>query len=124
MDVAMVRHKLQEEFYTDEGCFIQELWNNGEDEGVSVARARVAPGVTTAWHRLRGAWERYIIMAGTGAAEVDGQAPAPVAPGDVVVIPPGVPQRITNTGTEDLIFLCVCTPRFTPERYEPAVALA
>jgi len=50
--------------------------------------------------------------------EVGNLAPTPVAPGAVVVIPPGVRQRITSTGPEDLIFLAVCTPRFTPERYE------
>ena len=41
-----------------------------------------------------------------------------VNPGDVVLIPPDCRQRITNTGQEDLIFLCLCTPRFIPEAYE------
>jgi len=118
MDAATVRRGLPEEYYLAEGCFIRELWNSPEDEGVSVAQARVTPGVTTAWHRLRESGERYLILSGTGFAEVGGLAPAPVAAGDVVVIPPGVPQRITNTGTDDLIFLCVCTPRFIPENYE------
>ena len=39
-------------------------------------------------------------------------------PGDVVLIPSGVRQRVTNIGDEDLVFLCVCTPRFFPECYE------
>ena len=30
----------------------------------------------------------------------------------------GVRQRITNTGGADLIFLAVCTPRFTLADYE------
>jgi mannose-6-phosphate isomerase-like protein (cupin superfamily) len=41
-----------------------------------------------------------------------------VSPGDVVLIPPGCPQRITNSGDEDLVFLAVCTPRFLPDNYE------
>ena len=41
-----------------------------------------------------------------------------VNPGDVVLIPPDCLQRITNPGEQDLVFLCVCTPRFTPEAYE------
>ena len=36
----------------------------------------------------------------------------------MVLIPPGTRQRITNTGDADLIFLAVCTPRFTRVAYE------
>jgi len=36
----------------------------------------------------------------------------------VVVIPPGIRQRIANTGAVDLIFLAVCTPRFMLASYE------
>jgi mannose-6-phosphate isomerase-like protein (cupin superfamily) len=35
----------------------------------------------------------------------------------VVVIPAGTSQMITNTGKIDLVFYCVCTPRFTADRY-------
>ena len=31
---------------------------------------------------------------------------------------PGAAQRITNTGTGDLVFLCICTPAFEPDCYE------
>ena len=49
----------------------------------------------------------------------DGDLPTTtVAPNDVVIIPAGVPQSIANMGKEDLVFLCVCSPRFTPECYE------
>ena len=59
-----------------------------------MARARVTPGVTTTWHRVRETWERYLILSGTGVVEVGDLSPTPVAPGDVVLIPPGVRQRI------------------------------
>jgi hypothetical protein len=36
----------------------------------------------------------------------------------VVVIPPSCPQRITNIGEHDLVFLAICSPRFRPEAYE------
>jgi mannose-6-phosphate isomerase-like protein (cupin superfamily) len=36
----------------------------------------------------------------------------------VVLIPAACPQRITNTGAGDLVFLAICTPRFTYEAYE------
>ena len=57
-----------------------------------------------------------MILRGEGLVEVGGM-PAPVGPGDRVLIPPGVPQRITNTGEVDLEFHCLCTPRFRPEAY-------
>jgi oxalate decarboxylase/phosphoglucose isomerase-like protein (cupin superfamily) len=28
------------------------------------------------------------------------------------------PQRITNTGAEDLVFLAICSPRFSQDVYE------
>ncbi len=105
------------EYWFEEGCHISELWNDPADELVSVARARVAPGDRTRLHLLEGITERYVVIEGTGRVEVGDRPPGLVRPGDVVVIPPGVPQRIANTGTGDLVFLAVCTPRFTPDAY-------
>ena len=34
-----------------------------------------------------------------------------------VRIPAGVRQRIRNTGPTDLVFLCICTPRFEQSAY-------
>lgn len=101
-----------------EGCFILELSNSPDDPDVSIARARVAPGATTRWHRLTGTAERYVILAGDGRVEVGDLPPQSVTPGDVVLIPPACRQRITNIGGEDLVFLAVCTPRFQPACYE------
>ena len=108
------------EYYTDERCDILELSNAPDDPAASVARARVAPGVTTRWHRLKGTTERYVILEGQGRVEVGDEPPAEVGPGDVVIIAPMCRQRITNTGKTDLLFLAVCTPRFVPECYEDA----
>ena len=68
--------------------------------------------------RLRGVVERYLIVEGQGAVVLGDTEEQAVGPGDVVVIPAGVPQRIRNPGPRDLVFYCVCTPRFTPECYE------
>ncbi|MBW9257331.1 MAG: cupin domain-containing protein [Candidatus Thiodiazotropha sp. (ex. Lucinisca nassula)] len=106
------------EFYTEERCHIIELNNSSDDPQCSIARARVEPGVTTCWHRLSETAERYLIISGEGRVEI-GETPAElVKPGDLVFIPPMVPQRITNTGSEDLIFYAICTPRFLPENYQ------
>lgn len=106
------------ETYTPERCFILELSNSSRDGEVSIARARVLPGVTTQLHRLEGVAERYVILAGEGAMEVGDRAPSTVGAGDVVLVPAGVKQRIRNTGRDDLIFLCVCTPPFVPTSYQ------
>ncbi len=106
-----------QEYHFEENCFITEWWNSSADNKVSVARVRVEPGVTTRFHWLEGTWERYIIIEGEGLVEIGGEKATAVSKGDVAVIPPGVRQRITNPGAEELIFLAVCTPRFVPENY-------
>jgi mannose-6-phosphate isomerase-like protein (cupin superfamily) len=115
---AAKRNAPGKEFCTPEGCYITEVSNSPDDPDVSIARARVEPGVTTRWHRLRGTAERYFIISGRGRVEVGNLPAADVTAGDVVLIPPKCRQRITNTGTEDLIFLAICTPRFTEDAYE------
>lgn len=105
------------EYFTPERCFITEVANDPEDETLSVAIARVEPDITTAWHVLRDVDERYLMISGNGLVEVDENTPVPVTAGDVVRIPAGSRQRITNTGPDDLKFFAVCTPRFTPDCY-------
>lgn len=106
-----------EEYWFHEGCHVLELLNDPEDPDASVARARVPPGGTTRWHRLRGTAERYVVQSGRGVVWVGPLEPREVGPGDVVLIPPMARQRIHNPGGEDLVFLAVCTPRFRPENY-------
>ena len=106
------------EFFTPERCFINELSNIDADPDASIARARVPPGVTTRWHRLRGTTERYVLLSGSGRVEAGNLPAQDVSTGDVVLIPPGCRQRITSSGDEDLIFLAICTPRFRPGNYE------
>jgi mannose-6-phosphate isomerase-like protein (cupin superfamily) len=105
-----------EGIWTEERCFIVETWNHPSDPAVSIARARVAPGVTTRRHALA-VDERYLIEKGRGRVEIGG-VETDVHAGDVVLIPRDTTQRIRNLGEEDLVFLCVCTPRFEPAHYE------
>ena len=118
MNEAIKRTSPDEEFDTPEGCFITEWSNSADDPDVSIARARVAPGVTTRWHRVNATAERYVILEGRGRAEIGCLPPQEVSPGNVVLIPPSCRQRITNVGRGDLVFLAICTPRFTNEAYE------
>ena len=106
------------EYYFQERCYISELSNSDNDPQMSVARARVEPGVTTRWHRLRDTSERYCILSGTGLVELGDSDPQAVSAGDMVLIPALCPQRICNTGDTDLVFLAICTPRFVVDCYE------
>lgn len=107
----------EEEFYFKEGCHIIEVSNSAYDSEVSIARARVEIGKTTRWHWLDDTFERYVILEGWGLVEVGADNATEVGPGDVVLIPPQTKQRIHNRGECDLVFLAICTPRFSHRNY-------
>lgn len=117
MKPAIKRFIQDKEFYIPEGCYITELSNSPEDPGVSIARARVEPGVTTRRHHLVDTAERYIIVEGEGRVEIESLPATNVGVGDVVLIPPMCRQRIANTGSGDLVFLAICSPRFVDTAY-------
>ncbi len=106
------------EFYFQERCHIAELLNTADCPGLSISRARVEPGITTVLHLVRGTDEVYYILSGQGDVEIAGKVIGTMRPGDLLRIPADTPQRITNTGREDLVFLAICAPRFEGERYE------
>jgi mannose-6-phosphate isomerase-like protein (cupin superfamily) len=111
-----VTRKAKPEVWTSERCFIAEIVNDEHWPEFSLARCRVEPGVTTALHALS-VHEFYVVEDGTGLMYVGDAPPFPVAAGDTVTISQHVSQRIRNTGSDDLVFLCVCTPRFSPDCY-------
>lgn len=130
MSERILRASTSLEYWFDEGCFISEWSNTPADPELSVARARVPTGGTTRWHCLVGITERYVVLAGRGRIELGdadggGQPEATaravdtteLGPGDVAIIAAGVAQRITNVGSDDLVFLALCTPRFRPAAY-------
>lgn len=114
MQPKIIKTNTLTEYHTPERCFIAE---NHSQKDLSIAKARVEPGITTKAHHLIGVQETYIITSGKGKVSVDGMEPTDVEAGDIVVIPAGTSQKITNTGDTDLVFYCVCTPKFTAECY-------
>lgn len=118
MQPSILKLDTATEYFFEEGCYIIELLNSADDPALSIARARVAAGKSTRWHQLAHTVERYQILSGCGLVEVGDLPATEVNPGDTVIIPAGVRQRIHNRGTEDLIFLALCTPRFVPEHYQ------
>ena len=114
MQPKIVKSNIPYEYLTPERCYIAE---NFSDKDVSIARATVKPGITTKAHHLEKIQEIYIITAGEGKVTFSDLEPTVVSVGDVIVIPAGASQKITNTGQTDLVFYCVCTPRFTEDCY-------
>jgi mannose-6-phosphate isomerase-like protein (cupin superfamily) len=118
MQVQILKTPETAEYYFEEGCYILELSNSEQDPQLSVARARVKPGMSTRLHRLSALVERYVILSGMGSVEVGDLSAQTVGAGNVVIIPPNCAQKITNTGDDDLVFLALCTPRFEKQFYE------
>jgi mannose-6-phosphate isomerase-like protein (cupin superfamily) len=118
MKGGVIRPDPAAEFVTPERCAILESWNDEGDRDVSIARATVEPGVTTRLHRLS-VDERYIVVEGRGLVRIGELPAAEVEPGDVVLVPAGTPQQITNVDKSPLVFYCICSPRFVPASYEP-----
>lgn len=112
----VIKSKPESEYYTEERCHILEILNDPKiDADLSIAQARVEVGVTSALHTLEGT-EIYYVLAGRGIVEIDGKK-SEIRKGEICYIKKGQTQRIENVGESDLIFLCICNPRFIPESY-------
>ena len=107
------------EFSIRERCHVVELLGDAQVPGISIARCQVEPGVTTELHSLSGIDEVYVVLAGSGTMDDGRCAGQRVGVMDCVRIPAGYPQRVQNDGSEDLVFLAICTDRFVPECYIP-----
>lgn len=79
----------------------------------SLAHARVLPGESTRWHRMK-TTEVYFILAGRGEMQIDEET-AEVEQGAVIYISPHSRQRIRNLGAVDLEFLCIVDPAWCRE---------
>lgn len=117
MEPKIIKATSLKEYLTPEKCFIYENYGKEGENSLSIARARVEPGITTKTHYLDEIQEIYLIFHGKGKVFVGNFEPTIVSEGDVIVIPPKTSQKIQNIGSEDLIFYCICTPRFTANSY-------
>lgn len=82
------------------------------NENQSLAEATVPPGTSTHLHCHRVTEEIYHVTAGSGLMTL-GNDRFTVSAGDTVVIPPGTPHCVLNTGGTDLVILCACSPAYS-----------
>jgi mannose-6-phosphate isomerase-like protein (cupin superfamily) len=114
--VQTVRLEDREPFVTADGSTIREIAGvpSGNSINQSLAEATVPPGGETQEHFHRETEEIYHFVAGSGRMRL-GPQEAPVRAGDSVVIAPGVPHKLWNTGGEPLVLLCCCAPPYSHE---------
>ena len=103
-----------EPFLTRDGSIIRELLGPATvpAEHQSLAEATLPAGRSTERHYHRIAEEIYLITAGEGRMELNGDVAA-VRPGDAILIPPGAWHQITAVGEDDLRLLCCCAPPYS-----------
>jgi mannose-6-phosphate isomerase-like protein (cupin superfamily) len=114
--VLSVRLEDREPFVTADGSTIREIAGvpSGNAINQSLAEATVEPGGETAEHFHRSSEEIYHFVGGEGRMRL-GPQEAPVRAGDTVVIAPGIPHKLWNTGEEPLVLLCCCSPPYSHE---------
>ena len=108
-----------EPFITKDGSIIRELMHPAVhgNHSQSLAEAVVAPGTATLPHRHHRSEEIYHFTAGSGHMRL-GEEEFPVAVGDSVCIPPGVPHALINPGPEELRLLCCSSPPYADDDTE------
>jgi mannose-6-phosphate isomerase-like protein (cupin superfamily) len=99
-----------------DGSLLAELLHPDKVPGAqrlrcSVAHAVVPPGESTLPHFLKTSTELYYVLEGSGEIHI-GTRSAIVHPGQIVLVPKGRSQYIRNTGTGNLVFLCIVTPKW------------
>ena len=106
-------------FITKDNSEIREILAPGNSSlnNQSLAEARVSPGKSTKMHYHIMTEEIYYILRGRALIEV-GNEINKAGEGDGIVILPGQRHKIWNTGTEDLVFLCCCSPCYKDEDTE------
>ncbi len=114
--MEIVNRDRVESFVAPDRAIIRELASpaNSNLRRHSLAEVITRPGDACREHYHRESEEVYYVTAGRGRMRLDGQE-RDIAPGDAVIIPPGVRHKVWNTGHDDLVMLVVCVPAWVPE---------
>lgn len=107
------------EFIAGDNTILRELLHPDKADlelRYSLAHAIVNPGKASYRHRLKTS-EVYYILRGEGIMHIGGETQK-VGPNQCIYIPPNAMQHIENTGSTDLVFLCIVDPAWREEDEE------
>ncbi len=112
----LTRYKDVEPYITKDGSTIRELAHPDHHpvRHQSVAEATIMMGESTQAHNHKFTEEIYYILSGNGTMKL-GVEEFAIGEGDTIIIEPGTPHQLTNTGTEELRVLCCCSPPYGHE---------
>ncbi|HKZ94443.1 MAG TPA: cupin domain-containing protein [Candidatus Bathyarchaeia archaeon] len=80
----------------------------------SIALATVKPGKRTLKHIHEASAEFYYITRGVGVIQLNSRKES-LEENTLVHIPAKTRHTVTNTGKEDLLILCICSPPYSHE---------
>jgi mannose-6-phosphate isomerase-like protein (cupin superfamily) len=83
---------------------------------MSVARFTLGPGRSSGTSFNHRSEEVFLVVSGSGVVRLSSDA-KPVGPGSTVFIPATVPHSIEANPGNELVFLAISAPAFTPEDY-------
>jgi len=98
MKAIIIKQDLGREYYTGEKCHITELSNTIDDPEVSIARARVEPGVTHNGTGLREPRSAIILSAGRDVWRWEISPPRRFPPGILSLFRPCVGSELPISG--------------------------
>jgi mannose-6-phosphate isomerase-like protein (cupin superfamily) len=109
----MIRKDLKDcaEITAGDNSILKEILNPDKEDlqiTYSLAYARVLAAKTTLSHKLKSS-EVYYFIKGKGEMYINDEK-EPVSGGQTVYVPPESVQKLKNTGSEDLVFLCIVDP--------------
>ncbi len=118
MDVKTTRDAIGV-YRTRDGSLIRELMHPQlhASQRQSLAEATIVAGSETRLHRHLSSEEIYHVLRGSGLLTL-GDRQLPLAAGDTVCIEPGTAHCLRNSGAEDLVVLCCCSPPYSHEDTE------
>jgi mannose-6-phosphate isomerase-like protein (cupin superfamily) len=116
MSVQVRSRARADSFTTLDGSTIRVLLDAtlGGAGNQSLAEATLRPGQATRRHYHAETEEVYLLLAGEGEMEIDGDR-RHVGAGDAILIPPGARHEIRADEGAELRFLCCCAPPYRDE---------
>jgi mannose-6-phosphate isomerase-like protein (cupin superfamily) len=105
-----------DEFRAGDNSILRELLHPDKadlDIRYSLAHAILKPGQTSTPHKLKTS-EVYYILEGEGLMHINDEIER-VHNDHAVYIPPDSTQFFQNTGTKDLVFICIVDPAWRKE---------